>query len=340
MILYVHFGVREHGDRFEYPGTEAVYRRLIGLLGGITPVVQALPPDAAFADVAGARRYFGRDARDLAALVRLRVAAVYGIDCTVGVGPNPLLARIAAQSGPPGTIRCAPAEPEEAAAYLAPLPVGVLPGVGPATVRTLAPYGLKTVGDVQRVPTATLARILGAPAARSLADAARGVDASRVAPKAPPRSVGAVREFGRDELDPEQHHRALLGCAEEIGWRLRRERLACGVLVLTVSYADRTTTVRTRTLAEPTAHSRALATEATRMYASLALQRARVRGVTLRAEAIAPADRTTHQLTLDPTDDRAYRLEAAADRARARFGPDAVHLAALGTPPTSKNGPD
>ncbi|MGW5677419.1 DNA polymerase Y family protein [Streptomyces sp. NPDC003860] len=343
MILYVHFAVRDfqnHEDRFEYPGTEAVYRRLVGLLGGITPVVQALPPDAAFADVAGARRYFGRDARDLAALVRLRVAAVYGIDCTVGVGPNPLLARIAAQSGPPGAIRCTPTDPAEVAAYLAPMPVGVLPGVGPATVRTLAPYGLHTVGDVQRVPTVTLGRILGAPAARALADAARGIDATRVAPTAPPRSVGAVREFGRDELDPEQHHRALLGCAEEIGWRLRRERQVAGVLVLTVSYADRTTTVRTRTLPEPTAHSRTLATEATRMHASLALQRARVRGITLRAEAIAPADRAVHQLTLDPTDDRAHRLEAAADRARARFGPDAVSLAALGTTPTPKNGPD
>ncbi|MGV9311274.1 DNA polymerase Y family protein [Streptomyces sp. NPDC003691] len=326
MILYVHFGLRAVAGLGD---PEPVYRRLVGLVGGITPLVQALPPDALLADVAGARRYFDRDARDLAALVRMRVAAVHGIDCTVGVGANPLLARIAAQSGPPNAIRCAPVEPEAVAEYLAPLPVAVLPGVGPATVRTLAPYGLTTVGDLRSVPADTLGRILGAPAARRLREQARGADPTRVTAAAPPETVAALREFPRDELDPERHRRALLGCAEELGWKLRREHRAAGALVLTVGYADRSGTVRTRTLPEPTAHSRALAEEAYRLYTSLALQRARVRSVALRAQDIAPEDRAAHQLTFDPSDDRARRLEAAADRARARFGPAAVHPASI-----------
>ncbi|WP_246150562.1 DNA polymerase Y family protein [Streptomyces qinzhouensis] len=331
MILYVHFGLRGVAGLGD---PEPVYRRLVGLVGGVTPLVQALPPDALLADVAGARRYFDRDARDLAALVRMRVAAVHGIDCTVGVGPNPLLARIAAQSGPPGGIRSAPAGgPDEIAEYLAPLPVAVLPGAGPATVRTLAPYGLLTVGDLQRVPAATLRRILGGPAARRLQEYARGTDQARVVTAAPPETVSAVREFPRDELDPVRHRRALLGCVEELGWKLRREHRAAGTLVLTVGYADRSSTVRTRALPEPTAHSRALAAEADRMYEALALQRARVRGIALRAQDIAPEDHTAHQLTFDPADDRARRLEAATDRARARFGPGAVHLASAPPPP-------
>ncbi|AZK95646.1 DNA polymerase Y family protein [Streptomyces tsukubensis] len=330
MILYVHFGLRAVAGLGD---PEPVYRRLVGLVGGVTPLVQALPPDALLADVAGARRYFDRDARDLAALVRMRVAAVHGIDCTVGVGPNPLLARIAAQSGPPNAIRCAPAGPEEIVAYLAPLPVAVLPGAGPATVRTLAPYGLVTVGDLQRVPAATLQRILGGPAARRLQEYARGADPARVVAAAPPETVTAVREFPRDELDPVRHRQALLGCVEELGWKLRREHRAAGALVLTVGYADRSSTVRTRALREPTAHSRALAEEADRMYGALALQRARVRSIALRAQDIAPEDRSAHQLTFDPSDDRARRLEAAADRARARFGPDAVHPASTAPKP-------
>ncbi|MFE0422779.1 hypothetical protein [Streptomyces sp. NPDC058953] len=332
MILYVHFGLRAVAGLGD---PEAVYRRLIGLVGGVTPMVQPLPPDALLADVAGARRYFDRDARDLAALVRMRVAAVYGVDCTIGVGPNPLLARIAAQSGPPGTIRCAPDDPDKIAAYLAPLPVAVLPGVGPATVRTLAPYGLTTIGAVRATPAATLQRVLGGPAARRLGDHARGIDPTRVVPAAPPETVAATREFPRDELDPDHHRRALIGCAEELGWHLRRDHRAAAGLTLTVAYADGTTTTRARRLPEPTAHSRALTDEAYRLYATLALQRARVRAITLRADRVTTESRATHQLTFDPSDDRARRLEAAADRARTRFGPTAVHPASSLTPPGS-----
>ncbi|MFF0445769.1 hypothetical protein ACFYT4_04990 [Streptomyces sp. NPDC004609] len=325
MILYVHFGA---------PGGEAAYRRLLGLLRGITPVVQAAPPDAALADVTGAHRYFRRDAFELAALVRMRAAGVYGADCTIGIGPNPLLARIAAQSGPPGSIRATPTDPDGVAAYLAPLPVAALPGVGPATVRTLAPYGLHTIGDLRRVPPLTLQRILGGPTGRRLQQYADGIDPTPVTPTAPPRALTATHDFGRDELDPRQHHRALLANAEELGWRLRSDHQVARVLVLTIGYADRSTTTRARTLPEPTAHSPALADAADRMYTALALQRARVRAVTLRAEDIGPAELATHQLTFDPSDDTARRIEAAADRARARFGPSAVRPAALaGLPP-------
>ncbi|MGW4031007.1 DNA polymerase Y family protein [Streptomyces sp. NPDC004838] len=343
MILYLHFAPSRAGlsrpgasrTGASRPGIRAEqdYRPLLGLLGEITPVVQAVPPDAALADVSGARRYFRRDAGDLAALVRMRAAAVYGVDCTIGVGPNPLLARIAAQSGPPGAIRTAPTDPDAIAAYLAPLPVAALPGVGPATVRTLAPYGLHTIGDIGRLPPLTLQRILGAPTGRRLQQYAHGIDPTPVTPTAPPRALTATHDFGRDELNPEQHHRALLAGAEELGWRLRSEGQVARVLVLAVGYADRSVTTRSRTLPEPTAHSPALADAAYRLHSALALQRARVRSITLRAEDIGPADLATHQLSFDPVDDAARRIEAAADRARARFGPAAVRPAALAGPP-------
>jgi DNA polymerase IV len=357
VVLYVHFDLRDTGLRDAAPGPgtaadtgtdpgagaggvpavpgEREYRGLLELLAGFTPVVQALPPDAAFAEVSGALRYFRRDAAGLAALVRLRAAAAYGVRCTVGTGPNPLLARIAAQSGPPGAVRCAPVGPEAIAAYLDPLPVAALPGAGPATVRTLAPYGLRTIGQLARVPPLTLQRILGAPAGRRLGQYARGIDPAPVTPAAPPRAFTATHDFGRDELDPRQHHRALLACAEELGWRLRGEHRTARSLTLTVGYADRSATTRSRSLPEPTAHSRALAETAQRICTSLALQRARVRTVTLRAEGIEPAESAAHQLSFDPADESARRIEAAADRARARFGPAAVRPAALAGLPTA-----
>jgi hypothetical protein len=98
----------------------------------------------------------------------------------------------------------------------------------------------------------------------------------------------------------------------------------CGTLTLTVRYADRSATTRSRTLKEPTAHSADLTRTAYALYEALGLQRARVRTLVLRAEDLTPADQASHQLTFDPTDEKARRIEEVADRARAKFGPRAV----------------
>jgi hypothetical protein len=138
---------------------------------------------------------------------------------------------------------------------------------------------------------------------------------------------GQVAAQGRGEValdDLAVHRRALLSAAEELGSRLRALDKVCRTLTLTVRYADRTATTRSRTLGEPTAHSAALTRAAYGIYEALGLQRARVRCVALRAEGLDPAEQASHQLTFDPTDEKLRRIEEAADRARARFGPLAV----------------
>lgn len=100
-------------------------------------------------------------------------------------------------------------------------------------------------------------------------------------------------------------------------------------LTLTVRYADRTSTTRTRTLKEPTAHSAALTRTAYDMYEALRLQRARVRALALRAESLTPAEQASYQLTFDPVDEKARRIEEVTDRVRAKFGAGAVFPGAL-----------
>ncbi|MFE2296234.1 hypothetical protein [Streptomyces sp. NPDC059452] len=317
MILHLHFG----------PQPEATYHRLIGMVGEFTPVSQALPPDAVLADVSGSMRYFDRDAAGLAALIRMRAAAVLDVDTTIGIAPNPLLARLAAHRGAPGAIRAVPDDPAAVAAFLTGLPAAALPGVGPATVRTLASYGLSTADRIAATPLLTLQRILGTAAGRQLHRRAAGLDSTRVTPGAPPRTFSAEHRFARDELDPDRQRGALTHLAERLGTRLRGERQACRSLVLTVQYADRSTTTRSRTLPEPTAHSPRLRETAHTLHTALGLQRARVRCVTLGAEDLCDAGTASRQLTFGPDDDKARRIEAAADRARARYGPDAVRPA-------------
>ncbi|MER6997305.1 hypothetical protein [Streptomyces sp. NPDC000410] len=298
----------------------AAYAGLLALLGAFTPVVEAVAPDAALVDVRGALRYFGRDAAGIAALVRVRALALYGVDCVIGAGPNPLLARMAAREAGPGTTLVV----GDAAEFLAGRPVAALHGVGPATARTLCGYGLDTVDRVAAAPLAVLQRILGARAGREVYEKAHGIDRTHVVPNAAARSVAAERTFPRDELDRDRHRRALLSLGEELGARMRAESQVCRSLTLTVRYADRTTTTTSRALPEPTAHSAALTATAYRLLDGLGLQRARVRSLALRAEGLIPAERAAHQLTFDPADEKARRIEAVADRARARFGPRAI----------------
>ncbi|MBT2438969.1 hypothetical protein J7E93_02270 [Streptomyces sp. ISL-36] len=318
MILCVRF--RLEPAPFESGGAEAVLPRLVELLGEFTPVVEATPPDTLLADVRGALRYFGWTPTELASVVRVRALALYGVDCVVGAGPNPMLARMAAREARPGATLVV----DDPAAFLRDRPVTVLDGVGRTTARTLCAYGLDSIGRVADAPLAVLQRLVGAKAGRELGERARGIDRTPVVPNALSSSMAAERSFVRDELDPSAHRRALLSLTEELGLRMRTEGQVCRSLAVTVRYADRSTTVRTRTLPEPTAHAAALTALAYAIHESFGLQRARVRGIALRAEGLAPAEGAAHQLTFDPADEKARRIEAVADRARAKFGPRAV----------------
>ncbi|MEU1197840.1 hypothetical protein ABZ446_16630 [Streptomyces sp. NPDC005813] len=311
--------------RFQLPPMyEAALPQLLGILEDFTPVVEALPPDGALLDLRGAERYFGRSAVELASLIRLRALALHGIDCVIGAGPGPMLARMALRDAAPGVTPVVPGEPDAVAGFLAERPVAALPGVGGATARTLREYGLDTIGKVAAAPLSTLQRLTGARAGRELREKASGIDRGRVVPNATSRSLASEHLFRRDELDPSRHRRALLGAAEDLGARLRALEKVCRTLTLTVRYADRSTTTRSRTLKEPTAHSSALTDTAYRMYEALGLQRARVRGIALRAEGLTPVEQASCQLTFDPVDEKVRRIEEVADRARARFGPHVI----------------
>jgi nucleotidyltransferase/DNA polymerase involved in DNA repair len=237
-----------------------------------------------------------------------------------------MLAKLAAERGKPRGFTVLG---QEAAALLAQESVGVLPGIGPAQARRLASLGLEFIGQLAITPLPTLQRVLGAGAGRRVHQRARGEDPTRVTTTSVLRALTSTRELGRDELDPTRHRRAHLGLAADLGLQLRTQEQTAASLALTVRYADRTTTLRSRALPEATAHTPDLAAAAYRLYDALALQRARVRALTLKADGIRPAEQAAHQLTFDPVDDRRRRLEAVADRARHRFGADALAPASL-----------
>ncbi|WP_406278593.1 hypothetical protein OHT93_37510 [Streptomyces sp. NBC_00191] len=191
--------------------------------------------------------------------MRLRALALHGISTTIGSASNCMLAAMAADATAPGGITHLDHTPDAIAAFLRPRPVAALFGVGPATASLLVRHGLHTIGAVADTPLGTLQRLLGKTTGCQIHDRARGEDPRPVTPQAPARSCSADHAFPRDELDPARHRQAVLALAEQLGARLRKERQVTGWLTMTVRYADRSTTVRTRRLPEPTNHTAALA---------------------------------------------------------------------------------
>ncbi|MEW2372521.1 hypothetical protein AB0940_24585 [Streptomyces sp. NPDC006656] len=328
-ILHAHFHLGP-----DHP--HDTYDQLLLLAEDITPRVQAIPPNAAHLDITGSLRYWDRDAAGIAVLLRLRTLAHYGVQTTCAIAPNRMLATMAATVTPPGATTVI--EQADVDQWLRPRPVAALYGVGPATASKLRTYGLHTIGDIADTPIATLIRLFGTGTGRALHAHAHGQDPRTVRRDPPPRTLNADRAFAEDVLDPAVHRRTVLDLVEELAGRLRDSQQAAGGLTLYVRYADRTSSTRSRTLPEPTAHTRPLTTTVYDLYNLLGLQRARVRGISLRAQDLRPATQAPEQLSLDAGDDRARAVEAVADRARARYGPGTLRPATLATTNRTRTG--
>ncbi|WP_432495149.1 DNA polymerase Y family protein [Kineococcus auxinigenes] len=298
---------------------------VLEVLRSLTPVVEPLGPGAAFVDVSGAVRRLGGPAR-VGELVRDAVADEQGLTCSVGAGATKLVAELAsAAAAPDGFALVGPAR---TVAFLHALPAGALPGVGAATARVLERLGLRTVADLAHTPVTTLARALGDGPGRRLHALAWGRDERAVVPAAV-RGTGAERTFTRDVDDPRVVHRELLRVAARAAARARAAGVAGRTVVLRVRFADSTALTRSRTLPERTDVTRLVHATARDLLDGLGLQRARLRGVGVRLEGLAPAAGQPHQLRLGERVLGWREADGAVDRAGARFGAGSVRPATL-----------
>jgi len=292
----------------------------------VTPLVEPLALDEAFLDVAGAVRRLGRPA-EIGELLRARIADEQGITCSVGVASTKFVAKLASTRCKPDGLLVVPRS--GVVAFLHPLPVGALWGVGERTEEVLVRLGLRTVGDIANIPQATLRRALGQAAAAHLHALAWGRDDRVVVPSEPDRSIGAEETFPTDVDDPEVIRRELLALAERTAARLRASGQKGRTVSIKIRFADFTTITRARTLREATDVGREVYATARMLYEALALDRARLRLVGVRVEGLLPAEEVAHQLLLDERPQGWREAEQAADRASARFGRGAVRPAAL-----------
>lgn len=303
---------------------------VMAIFSSITPLVEPLSLDEAFLDVSGALRRLGSPT-SIAELIRARVYDEQRITCSVGVAPTKFIAKLGSTQAKPDGLLVIPAD--QVVAFLHPLPVAALWGVGERTEERLVSLGLRTVGDIAHTPVDTLVRALGQASGQRLHDLAWGRDDRDVVPDAAEKSIGNEETFARDVDDPEVIAREILRLAQKVAARARRHGIRGRTVVLKVRFADFTTITRSRTLDAPTDVGQVVYDTAVDLYAALRLQRARIRLIGVRLEGLVDLEGSAEQLLFDdglsasPVDRRA--AEVAADRLRDRYGHDVVRPARL-----------
>jgi DNA polymerase-4 len=311
--------------------------RVFGIYRRYTPLVEPLSLDEAFLDVTASRALHG-DGRKIAGAIKGAVRSECGLAVSAGIAEVKLAAKIATDLGKPDGLVEVP--PGGVAAFLAPLPVSRLWGVGHVTEEALRRIGVATIGDLAGTPDAALASALGATHARDLRALARGDDPREVVPDEAAKSIGAEETFGEDLAGAGALERELLAQAGRVGRRLRAAAVAGRVVTLKVKYADFTLVTRRATLERPTDDDRAIFETARALLARVDLARSvRLTGISVSGFA-GEAERAQLDLfgparppeTADEGKRRA--LNAAIDRLADRFGESAVRPADLaGAPP-------
>jgi DNA polymerase-4 len=311
-------------------------RGVMEIFRSITPLVEPLSLDEAFLDIAGAQRRLGTS-RQIGALIRARVVDEQGITCSVGVASSKFVAKLASARAKPDGMIVVPRD--DVVAFLHPLPVGVLWGVGDKTEEALTRLGLRTIGDIANTPLSTLQRALGQAAGAHLSALSWGRDDRSVVAHEPDKSIGAEETFARDVDDPAVVLRELLRLAERTAARLRATDHMGRTIALKVRFADFTTITRSKTLREPTDVARVVYETARGLYEALGLQRARIRLVGVRVEGLVASDTTPRQLSMGGGGEEWRAAEQASDQAAARFGAGAVRPATLVERDRKEDGP-
>jgi DNA polymerase IV len=296
-------------------------RALYALFEDTTPSVEGLSIDEAFLDVRGMERIAGTP---LEIAIRLREAARerVGLPLTVGIARTKHLAKIASAVAKPDGLLFVP--PGDELAFLHPLPVERIWGIGPATAARLHRIGIATAGELARVPESDLAAVLGGVAARHLHALANNYDPRPVRPRRRRRSIGSQHAFGLRRASSAELEADLFAIVDRVTRRLRAARRVGRTVVLRLRFGDYTRATRSHTLPHPTAQTGPILAAARTLLAA-ARPLVERRGLTLIGVTIANLENDLPlQLCLPLDAAGGELLDAALDEIRTRYGPSAV----------------
>ncbi len=305
---------------------EEVSRQVFEVLGGYTDRVEPISIDEAFLDLTGCERLVG-PGPEAARRIKQEIRRELGLVASVGVAPNKFLAKVASDLEKPDGLTVVP--PGGEAAFLAPLPVSRIWGVGPKTAAELRSRGVRTVGDLQRLRPGDLEAWFG-EAGRQLWRLARGIDDRPVEPPAEPKSLGAEVTFAEDVSDRQTVRLTLLDLCDRVAARLRRHGVRARGVTLKFRDAQFRTATRSASLEPPTDLAEDLFAAVELLVARVPWPRGgRVRLVGVQAARLVPAAAGWQPGLFEADADRRRRAAQAQDEVRRRFGRQGIVRAAL-----------
>ncbi len=297
--------------------------QVMAILRQRTALVEQLSIDEAFLDVSD----LPQPGVELARALQREIQERLNLPCSLGVATNKLLAKTATDVGkakhrgvtPPNALEVVP--PGQEAAYLAPLPVRALWGVGPRTAARLAELGIHTIGDIARTPEAVLGRQFG-QSGREMSQHAHGIDDRPVIPERAARSISQEITFDQDVSNSEMLLNTLRSMSEEVARKLRQKDLCAGTIRLKLRWPDFTTLTRQVSLDRPTDQDGVIYGAVLDLLRSVWTAGRPVHLIGVGATRLAER---AHQLSLwDTPDQKERRLLDALDELRERFGDDVV----------------
>jgi DNA polymerase-4 len=344
VVLAASYEAKAFGVRTPMPGREArrlcpdavvvsprmeayseASKAMFAVFRDTTPFVEGLSIDEAFLDVGGLARISGPPVR-IATTLRRDVRERVGIPVTVGIARTKFLAKVASRVAKPDGLLLVP--PDRELAFLHPLPVELLWGVGPVSAEKLHAQGITMVAEVAALGERRLVQILGVASGRHLHALAHNRDPRRVQPGRRRRSIGTQRALGRRPRSFAELDTDLVALADRLSRRLRGGHRVCRTVTLRLRFGDFSRVTRSHTLPEATAQTEVLLTMARDLLASAA-PLIRRRGITLIGLSFTNLqDDGAIQLAL-PFEGRAAVLDAALDGVKDRFGTTAIQRAVL-----------
>jgi DNA polymerase-4 len=306
--------VAPHRDQYAAASEEAfaIFRRY-------TPLVEPLSLDEAFLDVTGSVALFG-DGETIGGAIKRAVRAELGLTASAGVAPCKFAAKVASDLRKPDALVVV--REGEVAAFLAPLPIERMWGVGPKTAPKVRALGYQTIGDLARADDAALERLLGSWGVE-VGRLARGEDARDVVPDGQAKSIGAEETYEEDLVGPDAVASTLLDHAGRVARRLVRAGLSAHTVTVKVKYADFTLRSRRTTLPEPVQDTDAIHRAAVDLLARVPLEGRRVRLTGVSVSGIAEGG-PAPTLFRDERAERRRRVEEVALRIADRFGDEAA----------------
>jgi DNA polymerase-4 len=315
----------------------------VSVLRDFTPRVERVSIDEAFLDVGGAVHLFGPPT-EIAAAIRQRVREEIGLPLSVGIARTKHLAKVASQVAKPDGLVAV--DPDDEAAFLDPLPIGLIWGVGPATERRLHNAGIHTIGQLARAGSPILRSLLGQAAGAKLSALSVNVDERSVETATRSKSMGAQAALGRRAATPELVRETLGYLADRVAARLRKANLAGRTVTVRVRFPQLRSVTRSVTLSGAISTTLTLTEVAEGLAHSAIVDNERERDINLLAVSVSnlrPEHSLQLELPLDAPDGRRdagpgpgsvvearrWGMDRSLDAIRDKFGRSAVGYAAV-----------